>query len=104
MEEAEHVALSAFAWIGSIHRVLRKKAKAWYVEQKQFRIARMVPTNFKNRDWEISRMRNDFELKYKQHVGREVRRDLVFKRSEVGMSFVGSLSKHTRARVIEYGV
>ncbi|KAL5321288.1 hypothetical protein ACEPPN_012103 [Leptodophora sp. 'Broadleaf-Isolate-01'] len=52
---------------------------------------RGVPTNFKNRDWEISRMRNDFELKYKQHVGRGVRLDLVFKRSEVGMSFLGSL-------------
>lgn len=43
-------------------------------------------------------MRNDFELKYKQHVGRGVRLDLVFKRSEVGMSFLGSLSKYTRTR------
>ncbi|KAH9212900.1 hypothetical protein DL95DRAFT_507873 [Leptodontidium sp. 2 PMI_412] len=67
------------------------ETQAWYVEQKQFRIARGVPTNFKSRDWEISRMRNDFELKYKQHVGRGVLLDLVFKRSEVGMSFLGSL-------------
>ncbi|CZS89770.1 uncharacterized protein RAG0_01038 [Rhynchosporium agropyri] len=53
-------------------------------------IALQVPPNHKHRDWEISRMRNDFEAMYKYNIGSEVLHfdEIAFKRSDCLDSFV----------------